>query len=139
MSLNAVTLIPHAEGIKSVYTRLLSAKQADFVCLSTGYAQVLGAWYDDEFAPKLFASKVVTREIVAETAENRAYGQTKDQVKNLVRYSTKSAETDLIMCESFVAMVCYNPSNPFAVVMEDGQVTKSAQAWFEMMWEGAAR
>jgi len=137
--INAVTLLSGADKIKAVYSRVLEGKQADFVCLSTGYVQVIGEWYDQEFEPKLFGGKVVTREIVSDTAGNRAYGAKKDGVKNQARYLAGNAESDLILGDDFTAIVSFNPSNPYAVVVEDPAIVNSARTWFEAMWQSAAR
>jgi hypothetical protein len=139
MKLNAVTLLPGADNIKSVYERILAGKSADFVCLSTGYTQVIGDWYDNTFESQLFGGKVVTREIVADTAGNRAYGAKKDGVKNQARYLGESAESDLILGDDFAALVSFNPANPYAVVIEDEAIVKSVRAWFNTMWSASAR
>ena len=65
---NAISVLPGVKSIQSVYGRLLSGAKADFVCLSSGYQAVIGDWYDDEYSPKLFASSVATREVVAESS-----------------------------------------------------------------------
>ena len=136
---NTVSLLPGAEGIKSVYERIVKGKRGDFVCLSTGYDQVLGDWYDDEFEPKLFGGKIATREVVANTEGNRAYGQKKDGVKNQVRYLSDAAESDLVLGDDFAAVVSYNPENPYAIVIEDPAIVRSAKVWFDVMWASAAR
>lgn len=139
MKPNAVTLLPGGDAIKSVYERMLSGKNGDFVCLSTGYTQVVGEWYDNDFSPRLFKSGVMTREIVADTTGNREYGKDKDGEKNQVRYLTESAESDLVLGDDFAAIISFNPENPYAVVIEDEAIVKSAKVWFETMWQSAAR
>lgn len=136
--INAVTLLPGAENIKSVYERILKSKRADFVCLSTGYQAVIGDWYDNEFEPRLFRA-VATREIVADTAGNRSYGAKKDGNKNQVRYLSESAESDLVLGDTFAAIISFNPGNAYAVVIEDEAIVNSARVWFETMWVAAAR
>ena len=136
---STVMLFPGAEGIKSVYERIVNGKKGDFVCLSTGYTQVVGDWYDEDYAPRLFKSQVTTREIVADTADNRAYGAKKDGVKNQTRYLADSAESDLVLGDDFAAVVSYNPENPYAIVIEDPAIVKSVKAWFDVMWASAAR
>lgn len=137
--INAVTLLPGAENIKSVYERIMKSKKADFICLSTGYEQVLGEWYDTEFEPKLLRSSVLTREIVADTEGNRKYGADKDGVKNQTRYLVGSAESDLVIGDDYAAIISFNPSNPYAVVIEDEAIVASTRLWFETMWLAAAR
>lgn len=136
---NAISVMPGAVSIQAVYERLLKGGRADFICLSTGYEAVIGDWYDKKFAPVLSDSQVKTREVVAETKENRSYGKAKDGVKNQVRYMVDSAESDLIMGDDFMAIISFNSSNPYAVVIEDPAIVSSARAWFEAIWASAAR
>lgn len=132
-------VIPGSESIKSVYSRILNSKQADFICLSTGYEAVIGEWYDKVFEPKLFAGMIKTREVVADTAGNRAYGKKKDGVKNQARYLSNSAESDLVLGDDFMAIISFNPESPYAVVIEDQAMVSSARTWFEAIWSSAAR
>lgn len=137
--INAVTLLPGADAVKSVYERILKGRVGDFVCLSTGYTQVIGGWYDDDFEPRLAGSSVKTREIVADNDGNRSYAKKKDQSKNLTRFLVESAESDLVLGDDFAAMISYNPANPYAVVIEDEAIVKSVKVWFDTMWTAAAR
>lgn len=139
MKPNAVTVLPGSGSIRSVYERILEGTRADFVCLSTGYEQVIGEWYDNEFEPKLFAGSTITREIVADTAGNRAYGTKKDGKKNQARYLADAAESDLVLGDGFAAIISFNPDNPYAVVIEDEAIVRSTKVWFETMWSAAAR
>lgn len=134
-----IQLLPGADNIKSVYQRVLMGKTADFICLSTGYEAVIGEWYDQEFEPKLFGSKIKTREVVADTTGNRSYGAKKDGVKNQARYLNDAAESDLVVTDSFVAIISFDLANPYAVVIEDPSIVKSAQVWFAAIWASAAR
>lgn len=136
---NAISVLPGAVSIQAVYERILKGAKADFICLSTGYEAVIGEWYDKVFEPKLFASQVKTREVVADTASNRAYGAKKDGVKNQARYLSDSAESDLVIGDDFMAIISFNPSNPYAVVIEDPAIISSAKVWFEAVWASAAR
>jgi hypothetical protein len=136
---NAISVMPGAVSIQSVYERILKSKAADFICLSTGYEAVIGEWYDKVFEPKLFASQVNTREVVVDTAGNRAYGAKKNGVKNQARYLTDSAESDLVLGDDFMAIISFNPSNPYAVVIEDPAILQSAKVWFSAIWASAAR
>jgi len=139
MKNQGIQLLPGADNIKSVYQRALNSKAADFICLSTGYQAVIGEWYDSEFEPQLFGSDIKTREVVADTAGNRSYGAKKDGVKNQARYLSSSAESDLIITDSFVAIISFEAVNPYAVVIEDLSIIQSARVWFEAIWASAAR
>jgi len=137
---NAITVKQGVGEIKSLYESLLNNKKADFVCLATDYEAVLGDWYDQEFAPKLFASSIATREIVAETTENRSYGKKKDGVKNSVRFmSYRGGQADIILSDTFAAIVSFNKNNPYVVMIEDQELIESFRAQFSLLWDGAAR
>jgi len=126
--------------IKALYESLLNCKSVDFVCLATAYEEILGNWYDQEFAPKLFASNTKTREIIAETAGNRAYGKTKDGVKNSVRFmSYPGGQADLILSDTFAALVSFSKENPYVVMIEDQELIASFRAQFSLLWDGATR
>jgi len=139
MKNQGIMVLPGSKSIQSVYERILKGKKADYVCLSTGYEAVIGEWYDKVFEPKLFAVQVITREVVADTAGNRAYGAKKDGVKNQARYLTSSAESDLILGDDFMAIISFNPASPYTVVIEDPAIVNSARAWFDAIWSSAAR
>lgn len=134
-----IQLLSGVDNIKSIYKRLLHSNNVNFICLSSNYESVLGAWYDDTFAPELFASPVKTREIVLDMTDNRVYGSQKDGVKNQVRYLQGHTETDLIISDNFVAIVSFNPLNPYVLVLDDLEIVSSAQTWFKAIWDGAAR
>lgn len=139
MNNQGIQLLPGADNIKSVYQRVLKGKTADFICLSTGYEAVIGEWYNIEFEPQLFGSQIKTREVVADTAGNRSYGAKKDGVKNQARYLGSAAESDLIVTDSFIAIISFDSVNPYAVVIEDPAIVASAKVWFEAIWASAAR
>ena len=136
---NAISVMPGAVSIHAVYERLLKGTKADFICFSTGYEAVIGDWYDETFAPKLFATQINTREVVADNAGNRTYGKQKDGVKNQVRFMVDSAESDLILGDDFVAIISFNPANPYAVIIEDPIIVASARVWFNAIWASSAR
>ena len=133
---NTIQVLSGVENIKSTYNRLLSGSKADFICLSTGYEQVLGNWYDLEFAPKLASLR--TREVIADTAENRGSGVSK-KTNNETRYLADSAESDLVLGEDFAAIVSFNKDNPSVVLIEDKSIVESAQVWFNTIWLAASR
>lgn len=139
MKNQGLMVLPGRKSIQSIYSRILNSKQADFICLSTGYEAVIGEWYEKVFEPKLFAGMIKTREVVADNADNRAYGKKKDGAKNQARYLSSAAESDLILADDFMAIVSFNPESPYAVVIEDQVIISSARVWFDAIWASAAR
>lgn len=131
-----VQVIYGVEGIKGVYEACLQAKEADFMCTSTNYSQVIGKWYDEEFAPRLFASSLKTREILEDSKGNREYAESKP-AKNQVRFvdSRFVSEADVVCWDDKAALVSYDPRQPMVVLIEDGEVARALQNMFGALWE----
>jgi hypothetical protein len=130
-------ILKGAEGIKKVYEKVLKSNSADFACTANGYDLVLGSWYDDNFAPRLFDSHIKTRELLLDTSDNREYAKRKNTGKNAVRFVTTQSESDVITGDNFVAFVSYNTKNPGAVLIEDPEVVSSIKALFDLAWSAA--
>jgi len=121
--------------IKAVYKKALAEKSVDFICLASNYDDVLGSWFDDTYSPKLYG-EVNTREILPDTAENRAYAEKKDALKNKVVFTKRTrSETDVICGADWVALISYSPGNPLAVVIEEKELVKALKTQFEEEWE----
>lgn len=129
-----------AEAIKSIYNETLQAKSLDIVCLSENYAQVIGSFFDKEYAPKLFGSKTNTREILPDTAENRTDALSKDGIKNAVRFLRIEAasESDYMLYGNTAVLISYNPDSPFAVVVTDKDIVANLKSQFEALWNKLA-
>ncbi|MBI3888158.1 hypothetical protein HY310_03785 [Candidatus Microgenomates bacterium] len=124
-----------ASGIKQAYKDLLTSKNLDIVCLSSNYSAVIGTFFDQEYAPKLFGSEITTREILPDTSGNRNDAKTKDQVKNQVKFLTDAkSESDIILSEDKAVLVSYDLEAPFALVVSDKELVKSLKAQFEALW-----
>lgn len=125
-----------SEAIKSIYRQTLTAKKLDIVCLSENYAKVIGSFFDMEYAPKLFKSKIVTREVLPDTKTNREDAKRKDGVKNAVRFlkTDKPSESDYMLYEETAILISYNPESPFAVVISDKDIVFNLKNQFEALW-----
>lgn len=125
-----------SDAIKSIYRQTLTAKNLDIVCLSENYAKVIGSFFDREYAPKLFNSRTVTREILPDTNTNREDAKKKDGVKNAVRFlkTDKPSESDFMIYEETVILISYNPESPFAVVISDKDIVSNLKNQFEALW-----
>lgn len=126
-----------AEGIKQVYEMSLNSGQVDIVCLSSNYASVIGDYFDKTYGPKLFRSKIKTREILPDSEGNRKDAKEKDQRKNRVKFIkiVKKSESDLMIFSNKAVMVSYNQKTPFALVLEDREMVANLQNQFENLWE----
>jgi|SRR3989338_705665 len=124
-------------AIKSIYNQTLEAKSLDIVCLSENYAKVIGSFFDQEYAPKLFGSKTKTREILPDNSINRADAVKKDGVKNAVRFIkvATSSESDYMLYNDTVVLISYNPDSPFAVVITDKDIVANLKNQFEVLWK----
>ena len=127
-----VKIYSGAEGIKEVYEMALQAKSIDIVCLSSAYAEVIDDYFDRDFAPRLYNSKINTREILPDSEENREYAKNKDQAKNQVRFlkNKRPSESDMMTFEDKVILVSYNKEEPFALVIADQDLSISFQNQF---------
>lgn len=134
---NQIRVLSGAQGIKQAYGLVLSSKKADIICLSQQYEQVLGDFFDREFAPKVYG-RVKTREILPDSADNRDYAKNKDAAINQVRFtSMKPTETDVIVTEKAVILISFNPDSAKAVVIEEPELTVFFKEVFEALYFSA--
>lgn len=130
-----IQVLPGAEGIKSVYERSLAEKSLDIMCMSSEFEQVLGDYFDMEYAPKLYG-KVKTREILPDKPENRDYAKGKDQKLNQVRFAEgEPTETDMLIGNDWVGLVSFDAENPVAVVIEEAELVKAFKRQYELLWK----
>jgi hypothetical protein len=137
--MDTVQILKGPNGIKMAYEQALSTKTLDIVCLSGAYATVVGTFFDQDYALRLFRSQISTREILADTAENRADSVKKDKKKNQVRFVAKNipSESDFMLFGNTAILVSYDLANPFAVVITDRQIASNFRIQFEALWEKA--
>jgi len=130
-----------AEAIKDVYNQTLESPALDIVCLSENYAQVVGSFFDREYAPRLFDSQIKTREILPDNEANRADAKKKDGVKNAVRFikTTGTSESDYMLYGETAVLISYNPESPFAVVITDKDIVANLRSQFEALWGSLGR
>lgn len=124
-----VSMLSGVEAIKKVYERCLAQTSADFVCLSDNYQKVLGRYYDEEFAPRLKSSGVMTREVVAGEEENVTTGI------HQMRYVNQASEADCIYTSEFVALISFDTAHPSVVLIEDKDLVKTLRLQFEGYWK----
>jgi hypothetical protein len=124
------------EGIKEVYEMSLQTRSINIVCLANNYSQVVGDYLDKVYSKKLYGSSLKTREILPDNEANRRYAETKDPKKNQVRFlGGEESESDMMLFDNKVALVSYNPQNPFALVISDLELVISFQNQFNTLWE----
>lgn len=114
---NTVQIHYGAEGIKNVYRDSLKEEALDIICLSKEYKDVLGDFFDKEYAPKLY-SMVKTREL------------TGDQLS-----MTQPSETDMLLSKNKVVLISFGKSSPMAVVITDAELVKGFQNQFNALWD----
>lgn len=111
---NTVQIHYGAEGIKNVYRDSLNEESLDIVCLSKNYKDVLGDFFDKEYAPKLYA-KVKTREIT--------------ELPN-----SQANESDMLISQNKVVLISFGKSAPMAVVITDTELVRGFQNQFNALW-----
>jgi len=140
-SKNNIQIYLGRDGIISAYEKSLEAKSLDIICLSQNYANVLGDWFDKNYAPRLFESKITTREILSDNVDNRSYASKKNKQKNQVAFLFDDVinETDFIVSDDFVILISFNSTNPFAIVIEDQETVVGMKSKFEIIWNSALK
>src|SRR3989344_3030958 len=88
-----------SEGIKQAYHESLDNETSlDIICLASDYAEVIGDFFDKEYAPKLYNSAMQSREILPDKFDNHEYASKKDLSKNQVRFIENTpSESDIIL------------------------------------------
>ena len=134
--MNNVQVLFGVSGIKDAYGESLKEKDLSIMCLSEKYPDVIGDFFDKTFSPKLYGSKINTREILPDNKANRDYAQNKDQRKNQVRFikNNLSSESDMILSFNKVVLISYDLNNPLAVVITDQELVNGFRAQFEALW-----
>ncbi len=126
-------------GILEAYEQVLQAKKIDIVCLSQAYEAILGDYFERVFAPKLYG-KVTTRELLLDTADNRAYAKGKDARINQVRFtSMRATNTDFMVTESLVVIISFAPESAQAVIIQEPELVSFFGAVFENLYAQAQR
>ncbi len=130
-------IIDGREAIKEVYLDVLSYGQVDVVCQSSEYSKVIGDWFDNVFAQKLFSSEVKTREILPDNKANRDSAKLKDQKKNQVRFIATGAasESDMLLLNDKVVLISFDQEKPMAVVVTDQEIVNGINNMFEALWK----
>lgn len=129
---NNIQVLPGAEGIKQAYRMSLEATSLDIMCLAEEYEQVVGDFFEAEFAPELY--KKATREILPDSPDNKEYAQKKDE-KNEVRFINGQSESDLLISDEKVILISFNQKSPYAVMISDETLVQSFKNQYEALWE----
>src|SRR3989344_9358354 len=91
-----IRILPGAAGIKAAYEESLKADKLDIVCLSENYIRVIGDYFDKVYAPKLYG-KLATREILPDTAGNRADAKKKAALNTVRFFKNEQSESDYLL------------------------------------------
>ncbi len=126
-----------AEGIKAVYRQSLLQDSIDIVCLSQRYKQVIGDFFETQYAPKLYG-KVKTRELLPDTTANRKDAKLKNLAYNRVRFVSdlRPIESDLLIWSNTVVLVSYG-DHPMAMVITDQEICRQQVSHFDAIWKAA--
>ncbi len=132
---NTVQFLFGAEGIKSAYEMTLNAKKLDIVCLANEYANIIGDYFEKRYSPRLFGSKIKTREILPDIQGNHDDAKKKDAQKNQVKFiDNRPSESDYMLFDDVAILVSYNMKEPYALVIRDTDLVANLQSQFEALW-----
>lgn len=135
--MSQATIALGTTAIKQIYERALTAKNVDFVCLSSNYSAVVGDWFDTDYSLRLYDGKRVTREVVPDTEDNRQAALEKPATSQVRFTLDVRAETDIILTSTWVALVSFDPAQPGAVIFDDQEVVKTMTNLFAAYWQQA--
>jgi hypothetical protein len=126
-----------SQAIKQIYERALLSKHIDSVCLSSNYEAVLGDWFDATYAARLYDGTRTVREVLPESIENRDAAKIKPQSCSARFVTGDRSETDLMITNTWAALVSYTSDSAGVVVFEDEEALKLFRRLFEASWVGA--
>jgi hypothetical protein len=131
-----IDILPGAAGIKAAYEKSLMSDNIDIICLSRFYTTVIGDYFDRVYAPKLYSQRIVTREVVLDTVENRRDATGKDPILHTVRYMQElfPSESDFLVFDDTIAVISYNPDSPQAVLFHDPAIVSHFRNQFTAIW-----
>ena len=131
-----VQILKGKEGIIQAYKRSLEAKEVCTMCLSDGYARVIGNYFDEEYVSEVFKRAIKMRELIPDLANNRAYAEKKDAKRHSVRFvpSERANESDMVLFDDTVCYISYNPADPFVIIITDPVLVSQAKFLFESVW-----
>lgn len=132
-----VRILPGAAGIKQAYEESLTAGNLDIVCLSTNYFTVIGDYFDKSYAPRLYG-KINTREILPDTAGNRADAKKKSASNQVRFFKNEPSESDYLLYDDKAILVSFNPDQPYALIIEDAELVANLRSQFEALWNKLA-
>jgi len=137
MTTGSTQILYGADGIKQAYEMTLKESRLDIVCLSSDYANVIGKYFDVDYGPRLFRSKIATREVLPDTVGNRKDSVKKDQRKNQVKFIklSKKSESDFILTNERLIFVSYNKKMPYALIIDDSDLVANLKNQFDNLWE----
>lgn len=132
---NSIRVLEGGEGIREAYEETLRSKRLDIQCLSSRYEDIIGDYFDKNYAPRLFKSGITTREILPDTKENREYAKKKDGKKNqVVLLPNVESESDFIITDDSIVLISYS-NNPYAVIISDQELLSLFQGQFDLLWK----
>jgi len=131
-----VQILYGIEEIKKIYETSLQAGKIDFICFSKKYSEIIGDYFDKNYAPRLYNSRIVTREILPRNQGNEEVIE-KKMGKNQNRYVSlqKSSESDLMIFSSRAVLISYNAQTPYAITITDKQLVANLENQFALLWE----
>lgn len=129
-----------ADGIKQAYEMTFSAEELWIQCLTEDYKDVVSEKWFDNYFDRFFSSDIRSKEILRETEQESEYMKKYRSNKNLqLRVKTSYlTETDFMLYENTCIFVSFDKENPYALIIEDGQISSCMRNLFELAWKQAS-
>ena len=124
------------KGIMEVYEASLKSDAVDIVCMSHNYQAVLGDYFDNTYAPRLYDNCRQTREILPQKDLKNASPES-DRKKHQVRYVTtnETSESDMMIFDNKVVLISFSHESPFAIVISDKEIVNGFKVRFAALWK----
>lgn len=137
-----VQYLEGADGIKQAYERSLKADGETLVqCFTADYGEVVSEKFFSDYFAKFFSSGKPTKEIITATKDDEAYAKKwgTDINKHMLVDAGEGIETDVIIYDDTVIFISFSKSNPYALVVEDSEITKAMRVMYGLAWKGSKK
>lgn len=132
-----IMFLEGTEGIQQAYEMTFGAKDEVCIqCLTQTYGGVSEKWFYNYFDRFFLESDIPSREILAPSEDEwytEKYSSKKNkQVRANIDYETN---TDFMVFDNTVIFVSFDEKNPYALVIEDREITKAMKNLFNQAWK----
>lgn len=128
-----------SEGIKQAYEMSLNTEDTVLIqCFTENYGEIVSEeWFNDYF-DRFFSSNIKSKELlkVADAEYIKKYGS--DKNLQLKVETNGDINTDMMIFDEIVIFVSFDPENPYALVIEDHEISSCMRNMYELAWKRAS-